>query len=488
MKIAFINSTTCGVVYAGIVYVMTAIEENGHEVCLIDLNFAPRENYVRFALQEIRKIKPDVIGFSTLTPTHFRSLEIAEKVKKEFPSIIMVWGGTHSTILPEQAISHSLVDAICIGDGEITFPEFLDKLKQDKEPLVDGIWYKSNGKIKKNKLRPFIHDLDKLSFPRWEYYDLEKYFRGHKINGSIDVVASRGCSFRCSYCTAPLMSELGMGNHQRFRSPDNIIAEIKRNIIKYSNKGLNSITFHDETFGYAREQFDILLSKYAEEGLHHKLFWVCQTRAELITEEWAQKASHAGCIAVEMGVESGNEDIRKNSLNKHIANKDFIKTAKILSKYNILYQTSFIIGTPEDTKATIFESIKFAKNIEPIGIRFTLYYPLPRTRLEEQIRLEGLLRTDKLRQGMPTVDTKHLKAETLDKIYFIIRLWLAVKYLKIALRHLGLKLFVQIFKYAFNLNKNRALPLMHPFNRGGLIENMVMNEWINKRKRLIYKK
>ena len=175
MKVTFINPNTSKMCRynIGLAYVMSAVAGK-HEVKLLDLTFYPKD-YLRFIQRGIEESKPDIVGFSVDSYTFPESLEIAGLIRRAYPDIPFIFGGVHPTLLPEETIRHPLVDAICIGEGEKSFVEYLDKLEKGQEPQVDGIWYKdSQGNIQKNRLRPFEEDIDSLTFPNWDYWGIER--------------------------------------------------------------------------------------------------------------------------------------------------------------------------------------------------------------------------------------------------------------------------------------------------------------------------
>ncbi len=154
----------------GIAYLISSIEHE-HRVRLVDTTFHS-ENFRQYISGKIKGFNPDVVGISTLSFNFQASLKIACLLKEILPDpdIPFIWGGVHSTVVPEAVLSEPLVDAVCIGEGERSFPAYLERLKYKEEPYgVEGIWFKNKeGKIIKNSLRPFIQDLDSL-LPRPGY-------------------------------------------------------------------------------------------------------------------------------------------------------------------------------------------------------------------------------------------------------------------------------------------------------------------------------
>lgn len=153
-----------------------------------------------------------------------------KKIKGVYPNVPIIYGGVHPTLLPEETIKHSLVDAICIGEGEKTIVEYLNRLEKGESPNVKGIWYKENGKIVRNSLRPFIQNLDSLPFPNWDYWNIEKYFKTFFIPNSLSILSSRGCPYNCSFCSNRAIASAIPGRYYRIRFAENVIEEIKRDV------------------------------------------------------------------------------------------------------------------------------------------------------------------------------------------------------------------------------------------------------------------
>ena len=128
MKVLFVNPNLGGVagLNVGLAYVISSVEKR-HGVKLLDLSFRLK-NYQQYIQREIEEYKPDIVAFSVTSFTFQKSLEIGNFIKNIYPGISFIFGGVHPTLLPEETIQHPLVDAICIGEGEKSFLEYLDKL------------------------------------------------------------------------------------------------------------------------------------------------------------------------------------------------------------------------------------------------------------------------------------------------------------------------------------------------------------------------
>ncbi len=393
MKTLFINpnSTLYTKPYSqinlGCAYILTSAAKN-HTVYLLD-KLLQAKNWSRYVISSLKEFRPDVIGFSVTSFSLHYALKIASLIRNTYPDIPLVYGGVHPTLLPEETLQNPLVDAVCIGEGEDSFREYLQRLENHQEPKgVAGIWYKDvSGNIIKNPLRPFREDLDSIPFPNWDHWDIENRLKISdlfQIN-VLQFLTSRGCPYSCTFCSNSALRLSMPGKFYRLRSPENIIEEIKFNVDKYYSKGLRHITFADETFGFNAEHLKKLCSLYIKEGLSEKISWDCLTRVELITEDWVQTVKRAGCILVSLGIESGDEYVRQNVYNKKFTNKQIIDAVTVLRKNKLMFRANIIIGGPEDSEKTIKESVKLIKEINPVIATYFLYQPLPKTLLAASV-------------------------------------------------------------------------------------------------------
>jgi radical SAM superfamily enzyme YgiQ (UPF0313 family) len=215
---------------------------------------------------------------------------------------------------------------------------------------------------------------------------MEKYLKTNLFfQGGIMHFASRGCPYSCSFCSAAAKAENLPGEHYRLRSPQNVIREIKRNRHRYWRRGFRNVVFMDLTFGLDRNQMQNLCQLYIKEGLNRELPWSCSTRCDVISRDWAKMASRAGCAWVRLGVESGDDYIRNQVYKKNISRQQIREAAKNLRENDIMFRFSIMVGSPEDTRETIAQSIKLIEETRPTITTFFTYYPLAKTKLAERI-------------------------------------------------------------------------------------------------------
>lgn len=299
----------------------------------------------------VKELKPDVVGISLISTKFVSGMRIAEMCKKLGVKRV-ICGGPLATINPDEVLSNPYVDSVLVGEGEYCFEEAL-----------------KSKKVVSNR----ILDLDTLAFPaRDRLYNLHKYTP--KDLGMI--LTSRGCPFNCNFCCSVRL----WGRRVVYRSIDNVVEEIKQVKEKY---GTTDFYMIDDSFTATKERTFEFCNKSKDLGIT----WTCLTRADLVDEELALAMKNAGCRMVKIGVESGSERILK-IMNKKISRQDVIRTSDIFKKIGLKWFSYFIIGTPEENKEDLEQTINFVKEVRPSYVSFGVYTPLPGTPFYEKLGVE----------------------------------------------------------------------------------------------------
>ncbi len=467
MKIVFIDPNLSGMISqnVGLAYVLSSVEKE-HQVRLLDLTFRS-VGYRKYILAELEKEKPNLIGFSVTSFSLTVSLEISELIKSRYPEIKIIWGGGYPTLFPEESINYSPIDAICIGEGEISALEYLNKLTNGKELNVEGIWYKDNrGQVHKNPLRPFNENIDDLPFPNWEHWNIKRHLQKNLyfVPGAIKLLASRGCPYNCSFCSNQSIKNAIPGKYYRERTPRNIIAEIKVNEAKYLAQGFNTIHFVDEIFGMNHGFLQDFCRLFKTEGLAKKFSWCCATRPDIITQEWAKIAADSGCAWVWLGIESGDEFIRNKVYRKNISGEQITQAITYLRDNGIAFNFSMMIGCPEDTQETIEKSIRLIKVAWPATFDVSFYQPLPKTELGSRVlqtmEVKGITLMKQLNH--PRMRTQSLSLGGLDRIMWRIRLFKFFRFIQLGLKTKKMVFVADLIKYILSINGCRSVSLKNP--------------------------
>jgi anaerobic magnesium-protoporphyrin IX monomethyl ester cyclase len=428
-----------------------------------------------FVLDEVERYDPDVVGFSVLSLQLRQVHGMCRRLKARRPDRFLLLGGKQPWLRPEETIADDSVDAICIGEGERTVVELLDRLAVGEPPHVPGVWYRRGREVTRCALRPFEQDLDALPWPDWDGFDLDAYL----AEGFLYVMGSRGCPYSCSFCSAEQLRSKVPGRYYRCRSAESIVGEIRRDRDRYRSRGLRGISFLDDTFGLDPARFEAFVRQYRDANLHRELPWTCQTRADVVTREWARNARAAGCILVNLGLESADERVRMQTLNKQISNERFDEAIAALRDNGIFYSLFIMLGTPGESALDVIGNIRRARAMRPLFLQATPYTPIPGTALRAQHGEEIVVET-RLMSGFPRISTDRLS---------VTGLWLLFKLFKLenVLRklHFGFSLFgpsfgLDLLRYLLDLYRQSRLTLHHPSPPKSILNMKILNYLLSR--------
>lgn len=336
----------------------------------------------------LNDFKPDIIAVSCLS-LDFRftcQFLLPFKEKHKFP---VIFGGIHTILLPEDVLNSQVCDFVCIGEGENSFVNLLDAIDNNK-PLetVKGIWFKKNGQMIKN---PPMHltDLINLPFPDFECFDPIHFYRPFdgKRYKMLNYELSRGCPFNCSYCVNGVLKDnyRELGKFHRVKQIEQSIEELKFLNNKYNFK---FIRFWDEDFTSINIAY---LEEYAKNYLKEiNLPFLIYARPDTLTEKKVQILKKMGCRTFAMGIESGNEFIRNQILNRKISNTTIIEKFNLVKSYGIRVSTYNIIGLPYETRNEIFDTIELNRKANPDSFSVTLLEPYKMTSIRKMCEDQGL--------------------------------------------------------------------------------------------------
>ena len=313
----------------------------------------------------VKDKKPFVIGISSMTPQLQGAIELATKIKKNFPKSIIFLGGPHISADPTFIERHSnIFDYAITGESEITFLESIIALSKNKElPKIQ------NSQIPTN--------LDKLPIPD------KKLIKRQLYNQAESMLFSRGCPFNCYYCSRPSISR-----NIRYRSVSNLIKEIKY-CYPFCNGKIN---FQDDTFTLNPNKVINLCKKIIKDDI--KISWECNTRIDLVDDKLLKIMSKAGCKQINFGIESGNERVRKEIIHKgSFTNSDITNVFQICQKYKIKIACYFMIGHPTETKQEIIDTKNMISRLPIDVLGLSIPIPFPGSPLYEIAKKEKVIST-----------------------------------------------------------------------------------------------
>ncbi len=316
-------------------------------------------------------------------------------------------------------------DVVVRGEPEYSVLEWTDAVAAGAAwDEIKGISYLSNGELKANPPRPLIKELDELPFPaRHHIAGCEFHNPKLKLSPYTTVVTSRNCPFRCIYCVPSSLTfarelEFRRDNNRKppisFRSVESIEEELKQ----LHEEGYRAIGFMDDNFIWNEERTEGI----CEVMRKYDFKWGCQARVDAITEPIARMLGESGCLYVDLGIESFNDEILK-FIHKGITSEQIYTAINLLKKYKVPVKLNILIGTsPLETKETLRDTLRKAQKLRVDQIMFNIVSPFPGTEFYKMAKengwIEGGEYTPTNVQRESILSYPHLSAREMERILY----------------------------------------------------------------------
>jgi radical SAM superfamily enzyme YgiQ (UPF0313 family) len=313
----------------------------------------------------------DIVGFTATSPMMKHAEELAKQIKEENPKAVIVFGGSHSSVLPENSLKSENVDVVVRGEGERTMLEIAQAVERGTSfKGITGISYENKGEIIHNPNRELIRDIDTIPFPARNLMCQDKFLEiGYNKYGDRGawIFSSRGCPYHCTYCASCSI----WTRKWRARSPENIFEEIQELIRDFN---VDRINFADDTFTISRKRVVEFCNLLKRANL--QISWGCNVRVDNVDKKLFEEMKSAGCTDVWIGAESGSAIILKD-IKKGITLTQ-IKNAFEWSKEAGLKRRAYLmIGSPKESRETILQTEELVGEIKPDTLEFSILTPYP---------------------------------------------------------------------------------------------------------------
>ncbi|MFC1928516.1 B12-binding domain-containing radical SAM protein [Chloroflexota bacterium] len=343
-------------------------------------------------LQDVANWQPDLVAFSVYSATYNLGKKLASALKEQNKDALTIFGGIHVSIEPENVIREPAIDFICIGEGEEALVELCENLSKKKSvENIRNIWSKRDKGISRNPLRPPIN-MDDLPIPNWDEFKSIHYYapyRGKFLKTAL-VEFSRVCPFDCAYCGNGVLRKLylesGIKVKPRHKSPRKFIDDL--GYLK-QNYGLEFVFIADGTFlSFPTSVLEELTELYVQEI--SLPFFITTTPSSINTKR-AKLLKEMGCISVNMGIECGDSDYRRDFLFRASSDKSIIDGFRIVREAGMEARSYNIIGLPFETRKSIFKTIELNRKCNPHSASMAIFIPYQGTHLGELSIKEGLM-------------------------------------------------------------------------------------------------
>lgn len=360
------------------------------------------------------------VGFSVMTLDLSYTIKLTEYLR-DIKSAPIIWGGVHPSLSPEESLKYA--DIVCVGEGEDTMEELLSKSTNGEAISgIESLYLNDSqyGAIK-NKLRDLPFCLDDYPSPDFSGGDhwrinndkfvnidksyMKEFFRknsfivteSNKTIYTYTAMSSRGCPFKCNYCSNVLFLDKfkGKGKLIRRKSVEAFIKELKSILDKYSY--INFFNIYDDDFIFGRqeyvEEFSAMYKKDIDLPFH------CLTSPLSITKEKIKAIVSAGCKTLQIGIQSGSERVNHEIYNRKITNRKICETVNIVNgfKDKVLPRYDFIVDNPYEKKGDKLETLRLVSKIpKPFKLQvFSLVF-YPCTVLYNKAKEDDLLTPENL--------------------------------------------------------------------------------------------
>jgi len=333
----------------------------------------------------IQCFDPDLIGFSCLSVEADEMQRVARVAKEVKPGCLTVLGGPHATVFFDHALQDPNLDLVVLNEGEITFPELLRALREDR-PLdeVTGIVFKREGRLVQTPPREHVPELDSIPLPAWDLIDFQRYAVQISMNAYSAaqpwaiLFTSRACPYQCTYCHSIF------GKKVRYRSVENVMAEIELLTRTY---GVRELHIVDDIFNLDLERAKRICDEIVARGIQVKLAFPNGLRGDRMDRELIRKLKQAGCYAITYAVETASPRLQK--LIRKNLNLDQVRQAIAWTyEEGLIPQAFLMLGFPGETLEEMEMTVDYAVRSKLLRAIFFTVVIYPRTGLYELAQQE----------------------------------------------------------------------------------------------------
>lgn len=401
----------------GLAYIAAVLENRGYEVRVIDCIAESPNNFFPFTdnpdiavqgidfdqlLQSVENERYDLVGVSVMFANNWLvNRHLINILKARFPDALVIAGGEQVSAAAEYSLLDCEgLDLVVVGEGEETISElaFLTESGISYEN-ASGIAYKKTKAdgtvgVEITPRRERIVKLDTIPEPAWHLFPLDKYFEhdlsyGVAYGNSLPLFATRGCPYRCTFCSSPLM----WGTRYSMREPKEVVAEIKK---LYTLYNVTNIDFYDLTAIVKRQWILDFCDELHANNL--KITWQIPagTRIEVIDYEVALALSKSGCKNITYAPESGSPRMLKE-VKKKIKLERMLDSIKESNRAGLNIKLNMIMGYPQERFYDILLTYKFliqASYYGAVDTCPTIFSPYPGSQLFDELQAEGKLKLD----------------------------------------------------------------------------------------------
>ena len=403
-------------------YVVAMLEKHGFEVSYVDFVYDGKS--VNDFREFIASDNSDIYYIWSVNLSRSADLLARDTIRNVRPDAYICFMGPGATFFTQLYLDNNR-DVVVRGEPEYTALEWTQAIDNGTTwDDIKGISYLCDGKMKHNPSRDASKSFDELPFPARHHIAHREYHNPKlKLSPYTTMITSRNCPFKCIYCVPSSLSfarelEYRRDNNRKppisYRSIESVEAELKQ----LHEAGYRAIGFMDDEFIWTEERTQQMCNALKKYGFK----WGCQARVDTITEPIARMLGESGCLYVDLGVESFNDEILK-FIKKGITSEQIYTAIRLLKKYKVPVKLNILIGTsPLETKETLRDTLRQAQKLRVDQIMFNIVSPFPGTEFYQMAKENGWIAggeyTPTNVQRESILNYPHLSAREMEKILY----------------------------------------------------------------------
>jgi radical SAM superfamily enzyme YgiQ (UPF0313 family) len=347
----------------GLAAVSAMLKQAGHRVELLDATFGLKPSAV---VDTVAAFRPGLVGITVASNDFSYAVGLAQAIRTLTPAP-MIAGGFHATVAPEDILAHPCFDAVAIGEGDQALLEIAQSLEGGElDRGMAGVWFRSDGEIIHNRLRPLRQDVGSWPMPDRALFDYAKYVRHNR--GLATFLATFGCPYPCTHCiNHHLVRLFGPTGYVRAKPLDYLLAEIAAVVGQYPVRGLE---FYDETFTLDHDRVLAFCEQY---GRKVRLPFTVNARATRLDRELLRSLKAAGCTRVLIGIECGNPRLRHDLLKRPETDAEIIEAFAQARAAGLETHAYNMVGLPFETEEDIRRTIALNRRCRPDYLAVSLF-------------------------------------------------------------------------------------------------------------------
>lgn len=324
-------------------------------------------------VEQAVRFRPDVVCYSALTVTYRWLIDVAQIIKDRCGAI-SIFGGVHASAVPAIVLEEPVVDYVCVGEGDFALPMLIAALARGvRDEVIPNIAFRGpKGELVKGGQMPFVQDLDRLP-----PFEKDLWLDHIAVDAAYLTMSSRGCPYRCTFCFNNFFANLGgsratSGKYVRQRSVDHFMAELVAAKRRY---GIRYVQILDDIFTLDTAWLKEFAHRYRKEI---NVPFQCLSHSHFLDAERVAALQEAGCVWVQIGVQSADEDYKKTSLRRPDKTERISQVLDLLHKAKIGAKTDHIFGLPGETIASQKLALEFYAEhpgLRRIGTFWLTYLP-----------------------------------------------------------------------------------------------------------------